>query len=188
MVITVIVDSVLMGALHLRFSMKCRKKFFILPQQIERIYKCSAFATAYVLRHWDIEKSGSSLYEIIPHKMKDGYVYPKGILKLLSLYGFKGKYCAGNMTALKNEISKGNPVIVLIRVQTDKNWLHFVPVVGYDEQYIFVAESLEELINCSEQYYNRKIAIRKFRKLWDTSMLKMPFYRNTYIAVYKNER
>lgn len=151
-IITTIVDSILMGALHVRFSMKCRKKEFVITKT-NRI---------------DIQ---------------NGYVYPKGILKLLPQYGFWVKYCAGNITALKNEVSKGNPVIVMIRIQSDQNWLHYVPVVGYDEKYIFIAESLGEMVNCDEQYYNRKIAIREFKKLWNTSMLKMPFYRNTYIKV-----
>lgn len=192
MIITTIVDSVLMGILHFHFSFKCRKKEFVITKtnkiDLQNGYKCSAFSSSYVLRHWDIEKSGNSLYEVIPNKMKDGYVYPKGILKLLSQYGFKVKYCSGNITALKNEVSKGNPVIVMIRVQADKNWLHFVPVVGYDENCIFIAESLEELANCKEQYYNRKVTIRDFRKLWNTSMIKMPFYRNTYIVAYKKDK
>lgn len=189
-IITTTVDSVLMGILHFHFSIKCRKKEFVITKtnriDIQNGYKCSAFSAAYVLRHWDIEANGNSLYKVIPNKMKDGYVYPKGILKLLLQYGFKVKYRTGNITTLKNEISKGNPVIVMIRIQTDKKWLHYVPIVGYDEQYIFIAESLEELTNCNEQYYNRKIAIREFRKLWNTSMLKMPFYRNTYMVAYKN--
>lgn len=188
-IITTIVDSVLMGALRFRFSMRCRKKAFVITKKnridIQNGYKCSAFSTAYVLRHWDIESDGDSIYEVIPGKMKEGYVYPNGILRLLSQYGFKVKYCAGNITTLKNEVSKGNPVIVMIRVQADKDWLHYVPIVGYDEQYIFIAESLEDFVNCDEQYYNRKIAIREFEKLWNTSMLKMPFYRNTYIVAYK---
>lgn len=119
--------------------------------------------------------------------MKDGYVYPKGILKLFPRYGLKVKYCAGNIAALKNEVCKGNPVIVMIRVQVGKNWLHYVPVVGYDKEYIFIAESLGEYVNCNEKYYNRKIAIKEFEKMWNTSMLKMPFYKNTYIVVYKNQ-
>lgn len=180
-----------MGALHFAFSNKCRKKEAVITKtnrvDIQSGYKCSAFSSAYILRHWDIEEHGDNLYEIIPNKMKDGYVYPKGILKLLPQYGLNVKYCAGNITALKNEVSAGNPVIVMIRIQTDKNWLHYVPVVGYDEQYIFVAESLEEFVNCDEQYYNRKIPIREFEKLWNTSMLKMPFYKNTYITAYKDK-
>lgn len=92
-------------------------------------YKCSAFSSAYILRHWDIEEHGDNFYEVIPNKMKDGYVYPRGILNLLSQYCLKIKYCAGNIAALKNEVSKGNSVIVMIRIQTDKNNLHYMPVV-----------------------------------------------------------
>lgn len=191
-IITTIVDSFLMGVLHFRFSMKCRKKEFVVTKanriDLQSGYKCSAFSSAYILRHWDIEKDGNNLYDVIPNKMKDGYVYPKGIMNLLSQYDFKVKYCAGNITALKNEVSKGNPVIMMIRIQTDKNWLHYVPVVGYDEQYIFIAESLADFVNCNEQYYNRKISINEFRKLWNTSMLKMPFYRNTYYSLQINNK
>ncbi len=66
----------------------------------------------------------------------------------------------------KNEVSKGNPVIVMIRIQTDKSWLHYVPVVGYDEQYIFIAESLADFANSNEQYYNRKISVKEFKELY----------------------
>jgi len=191
-IITTIVDSFLMGALHFHFSMKCRKKEVVITKEnridLQSGYRCSAFSSAYILRHWDIEEHGDNLYEIIPNKTKDGYVYPRGILNLLSQYGFKIKYCTGNIAALKNEVSKGNPVIVMIRIQTDKNWLHYVPVVGYDEQYIFIAESLADFVNCNEQYYNRKIPINEFKKLWNTSMLKMPFYRNTYYGLQINNK
>lgn len=189
-IITTIVDSVLMGALHFHFSVKCRTKEFVIKKanriDLQSGYKCSAFSSAYILRHWDIEEDGENLYEVIPNKMKDGYVYPRGILNILPQYGFKVKYCSGNIAALKNEVSKGNPVIVMIRIQTDKDWLHYVPVVGYDEQNIFIAESLSDLVNSNEQYYNRKISVKEFEKLWNTSMLKMPFYRNTYITISKN--
>lgn len=189
-IITTIVDSFLMGTIHFHFSIKCRKKEVIITKanriDLQNGYLCSAFSSAYVLRHWEIEECGDSLYEIMPNKMKDGCVYPRGILSLLSRYGFKVKYCAGNIAALKNEVSKGNPVIVMIRIQTDKNWLHYVPVVGYDEKYIFIADSLADSVNSNEQYYNRKISVKEFKKLWNTSMLKMPLYRNTYITVSKN--
>ena len=190
LIITTIVDSFLMGALHFHFSIICRKKEFVITKanriDLQNGYQCSAFSSAYILRHWDIEEHGDNLYEVIPNKKKDGCVYPRGILNLLSQYGFNVKYCAGNIAALKNEVSRGNPVIVMIRIQTDKNYLHFVPVVGYDEQYIFIAESLADFVNSNEQYYNRKILVKEFKKLWNTSMLKMPFYRNTYITISKN--
>lgn len=192
-VITTIVDIILMGMPHLHFSPTCRLRQFVIakPNRIDfqSGNECSAFSSAYVLRHWNIEKSGDDLYKEISdkHKLKDGCVYPKGIPKLLSQYGFHAVYYTGNINALKNEVRKGNPVIVMIRTYKDKNWLHFVPVVGYDKQYIFIADSLAELANCNEQYYNRRLAIRDFKKLWNTSMLKMPFYRNTYIVACKEK-
>lgn len=192
MIITTIIDSFLMGILCFHFSKKCRKNEFVITKtnriDMQNGYKCSAFSSAYILRHYDIEENGDSLYDRMPNKMKDGCVYPKGILSLITQYGFKVKYCAGNIAALKNEVSKGNPVIVMIRIQADKNWLHYVPVVGYDEQYIFLAESMPNFVNCNEQYYNRKIPINEFKKLWNTSMLKMPFYRNTYYSLEINNR
>lgn len=190
-VITTIIDIILMGMPRLHFSPICRLRQFVItkPNRIDfqNGNECSAFSSAYVLRHWNIEKNGNDLYKEISDKLKDGCVYPKGILKLLSQYGFRTVYYTGNINALKNEVSKGNPVIVLIRTYKDKNWLHFVPVAGYDKQYIYIADSLAELANCDEQYYNRRLAIREFKKLWNTSMLKIPFYRNTYIVARKEQ-
>ncbi len=186
-IITTIINSIIMGVLHLRYSRKCKKAEFMIAKanrfEMQSGNRCAGFAAAYFLRHRDIEQDGDRLYEVIPNKMKDGCVRPKGILRLLSQYGFQAKYCAGNITALKKEVCKGQPVIVMIRTWANQNQLHFVPVVGYDEHFIYVAESLEALVNCDEKYYNRKIAVGEFRKLWNTSMLKMPCYKNTYITV-----
>lgn len=187
LLITTAVDCLLMGALHLRFSLRCRQPGYLITKSnridLQTGYQCSAFSSAYVLRHWGMEANGAHLYERMPCKMKDGYVYPKGIQKLLRQYGLRVKYRAGNLAALKNAVSTGNPVIVLIRVRPDKGWLHFVPVVGYDEQGIFVVESLEELVNCSTPHYNRRISTRQFKQLWNTGMLKMPLYRCTYMTI-----
>lgn len=191
-VITTIADSILMGILHFHFSTKCSLNKFLITKENRIDFQdgnqCAAFSAAYVLRHWNIEESGNNLYQIMPGKLKDGCVYPKGIQKLLFRYGFKVKYCAGNIKALKNEVSKGNPVIVMMRTKVNQNWLHFVPVVGYDEHHIFIAESLKELVNSEELHYNRKIPTEEFIKFWNTSMLKMPFYRNTYFVVIGQER
>lgn len=191
-IITIIVDIILLGKLTIKISRKCNKKKFIIKSKnridIQNGYKCSAFSSAYVLRHYGIETYGDELYKIIPNKMQDGYVYPKGIQNLLPQYGFRVRYCTGNLNALKNEICKGNPIIVMIRVFTDKNWLHYVPVVGYDEENIFLAESLPELVNCDKEYYNRKIKNSEFIKLWNTSMIKMPFYRNTFMIIEKADK
>ena len=70
----------------------------------------------------------------------------------------------------------------MIKIRPDKNWLHYVPVVGYDGQNIFVAESLAELSNCNEPHYNRRIPVKEFKKLWNTAMPKMPLYANTFLG------
>ena len=99
---------------------------------------------------------------------------------MLHRHGVNAKYCSGNLNALKADLQKGHPVIVLIRVQKDKDWLHYVPVVGFDEEHLFLAESLPELINCEYGLYNRQIRNGDFLQLWDTAMIKQPFYKNTY--------
>ena len=46
---------------------------------MQKGFQCSAFSTAYVLRHFDKKVDGGTLYSVMPHKMKSGYVYPKGL-------------------------------------------------------------------------------------------------------------
>lgn len=192
LIITNIVDIILLGAFSFRFSTGCHTEQFVITKEnridMQKGFQCSAFSTAYVLRHFDKEVDGGTLYSVMPHKMKSGYVYPKGVYDMLRSYGIKVKYCRGNLNTLKEDLQKGNPVIVMIRVQKDKDWLHYVPVVGFDEEHVFLAESLSELINCKNVLYNRQLRNEEFLQLWNTAMLKQPFYKNTYfVAKSKSE-
>ena len=192
LIVTNIVDIILLGAFSFRFSAGCHTEQFVITKEnridMQKGFQCSAFSTAYVLRHFDKEVDGGTLYSVMPHKMKSGYVYPKGVYDMLRSYGIKVKYCRGNLNALKVDLQKGNPVIVMIRVQKDKDWLHYVPVVGFDEEHVFLAESLSELINCKNVLYNRRLRNEEFLQLWNTAMLKQPFYKNTYfVAKSKSE-
>ncbi len=137
------------------------------------------------MRHYNILADGGEIYKKLPNKMANGYVYLKEVKGMFEKYGFNVKYCVRNLNSLRNEVSKGNPVIVFIKVRKDKKWLHYVPVVGYDEDNIFMAESLAELVNCNEKVYNRKISNEDFKKLWNTSMLKMPLYTHTFYSIDK---
>ena len=147
--------------------------------------ECAAFSTAYVLRHFGIEADGEELYTNFPSKVRSGNVYPKGIRTELRKKGFKTNYYKGNINTLKYEVSKGTPVIVFIKVQKDRNNLHFVPVVGYDKEYFYLSESLRQLVNCNDDNnsYNRKVPINEFRKLWNVKNINMLLYSNTYITV-----
>lgn len=184
---TTIVDAALAGRLDFYFSAKARAKEFLITKanriDFQDGFKCSGFSSAFVMRHWNISADGNSAYEKMPNKIRGGYVYPKGIFNFLSKNGFKVKYCRGNLNSLKNAVATGNPVIAMIKIRPDKNWLHYVPVVGYDGQNIFIAESLAELSNCNEPRYNRRIPAKEFKKLWNTAMPKMPLYANTFFTV-----
>lgn len=76
-------------------------------------------------------------------------------------------------------------MIVFIKTQKDRNYLHFVPVVGYDKEYIYLSESIKKLVNCDDVHnrYNRKVPINEFKKLWNVKRIHMLLYSNTYIAV-----
>lgn len=187
-VITNIIDAILLGRLLFRNTDQCvPKQYFTVAANridIQTGFQCSAFASAYVLRSFGIEVDGAVLYASMPHKMKSGYVYPKGIRELLRSYGMSVKYCRGNLDTLQEDLQKGHPVIVMIRVQKHQPWLHYVPVVGYNEKQIFLAESLPELVNCEGVSYNRIINKEDFLQLWNTATIWQPLYKNTYFLIH----
>lgn len=186
-IITTIVDICLMGMLFYTHAPKVSEKRVIIQKKnridIQTGYQCSAYSSAYILRHYGIPAEGQEIYSVMPGKMKSGCVYPKGLRDLLKSYGFEITYCRGSMNDLEYEISKGNPVIAMILVQEGRNWLHYVPVVGFDEDYMYLAESLENFVNCTGEYYNRKVEKGEFMRLWNTAMVRQPFYKNTYFRI-----
>ncbi|MGG3279987.1 C39 family peptidase [Paenibacillus solani] len=150
---------------------------------IQPHYECAAFSSAYVLRHLGIEADGNELYKQFPRKLADGTVTPKGILIFFKKRGYDALFYRGNLHTLKKHISQGVPVIAFIRVSPKQRYLHFVPVIGYDQEFFYLADSLEHTINCKETSYNRKIGIRDFEILWRTWV---PFCKNTYIVIHKS--
>lgn len=149
----------------------------------QKTTECSGFSTAHVLRSFGMEAEGNVVYAKIERKMKNGAVMPGALKNVIRSYGFHVDYVKGNLQALKADISEGKRVIVFIKTRLDKNWLHYVSVVGYDEENVFIAESLHYLTNCKEEYYNRKLSNEEFMKYWDTREWYMPFYKNTYIVI-----
>lgn len=154
---------------------------------IQKNYECAAFSSSYVLRYFGIETDGLELYHDFPNKMRNGYVYPKGIINKIRDYNLEISYRKGNIKTLKKYISKGVPVIVFVKVFKNKNYTHYVPITGYDKEYFYLAESLEYLINCENDtgIYNRKVPIKEFKQLWNTKAIKMPIYSNTYFVLNK---
>lgn len=154
----------------------------------QRSTECSGFSLAYVLRSFGVEADGNDIYAKIHRKMRNGAVMPGTLIRVIQSYGFKAKYVKGSLETLKADLSEGKRVIVFIKTRTDKNWLHYVPVIGYDEEYIYIAESMSSLVNCKEEFYNRKISSQEFMKFWDTREFYMPFYQNTYLTVKEKDK
>lgn len=137
--------------------------------------ECSAFASAYVLRHFGEEAEGLELFKDFPGKLPGGAgVYPSGVEQFWNdLGGYTAEFkSGGTIYELKRLVSTGVPIIVFIHVEepyTSTHNTHFLPLVGYDSDYLYFAESLEYLANCKDEpdmVYNRKTEISKFERLW----------------------
>lgn len=142
--------------------------------------ECAAFSSAFVLRHFGEDADGNELYQRFPRKRYNGTVDPNGIVVLFKRLGFQAAFCRGNVNTLKKRLTQGTPVIVFIRAYPGKKYLHFATVIGYDEQYFYLVDSLPNTINCSETYYNRRVLIRDFEVVWKTWA---PLCTNSYIFI-----
>ena len=165
------------------YSVKVPSTYFIRTPnktEVQKNVECAAFSSAYVLRHFGMESEGNELYRRYPRKLLDGTFYPKAIIVFFKKLGYPATYLRGNVTTLKRQISRGVPVILFIRVHSDRRFLHFVPVVGYDETHFYLAESLDFKRNCDEVHYNRKMSVTELESLWNTWL---PFSRNSYIVI-----
>lgn len=142
-------------------------------------YECSGYSSAYVLRSLGEDANGLELYNDISNKNNDGTVEPKNLVGFLSEKGYSVKLCSGTMLQLKHEISKGIPVIVFVRTSPKESYYHYLPIVGYDEENIYAAESLQYKTNAENEHYNRIIGNSDFEMMWETGV----FRKNTYITI-----
>ncbi len=131
-------------------------------------YECSGYASAYVLRSLGVKANGLEFYQKISNKNDDGSVSPETLCNFLKEEGYHAAVHHGTVNQLKRKISKGVPVIVLIRTYVNQDSYHYIPLVGYDENNFYAADSLRYLVNEDEPYYNRRIDIEEFKKLWKT--------------------
>lgn len=185
--IVTIVDIFLIGLPILKIATKLEKESFLItkPNHSEKQGKveCSGFSSAYVYRHLGKEVTGQDLYKEMPCKAPKGYVYCRGIVLLAGRYGFHAKFHIGNLTALKNTVAKGVPVIAMVRTRARSTALHYIAVVGYDKENIYVVDSVEAFRNATAEHYNRIIPINEFKKLWNTSLLFQPLYFNLFFEI-----
>lgn len=137
--------------------------------------QCSAFAAAYVMRSLGTQISGEELYPDIGRTF--GFVSPQSLAKTFAAYGFSAAAYHGDISALKARVAEGVPIIAFISIPGDT---HYVAVTGYDEDFLYLADSLPENANAAEPWYNRKVSAAEFSELWRTDTI-LP--DNVYIVV-----
>ena len=134
-------------------------------------YDCAGCASAYLMRFYGENINGVELYrsDSFPCKFAEG-AYPKCFKILfeeqLKDKGYTAEYYTGTTEDLKNAVSQDVPVIVLA-IYNDKSF-HYVPVVGYDDTYFYIQDSVDEFRNISNNKdYNQKLEINKFDAMWN---------------------
>lgn len=184
------VDILMIGLPTIKLNKELKKDAFLItkPNHSENQghVECSGFSSAYVYRHLGKPVKGMDLYKEMPCKAPKGRVYCRGIVRLAKRYGFHAKFHIGNLTALKNTVAKGVPVIAMVRTRERSRALHFIAVVGYDEANIYAVDSVAGSRNAKNEHYNRVIPINTFKKLWNTSLFFQPLYFNLFFDFSEN--
>lgn len=120
----------------------------------QRKYECSGYASAYALRSQGEDVTGLELYNDFKDKAKDGTLPAIYLRKNLNNMGYKCRLRIGFLLDLKHAVSKGIPVLAVVREKKNSQYLHYIPVVGYDEEYIYIADSLAYL--ATGEFQNNK--------------------------------
>ena len=188
-IIVCLIDGLIMG-FPLPAKKRTYKKEYMLkvPNRFDyqKNTECSGFSVAFVLRSYGVEANGNDFYAGIPFKMPGGAVVPVVLKREIIKHGLKAEYVKGDLDTLKADISDDKRIIVFMRTRLGKRWLHYVPIVGYDEENVYIAESMKSLANCQDENYNRKLTSQEFLKYWNTREIYMPFYKYTYLVVEKS--
>jgi len=165
-------------------GIKYSEKFYLSKkntQERQRYNECSAYSTAFVLRHYGNEINGLQAYDKMKFKIPfSGYVLPKSIVQCMKSYDFKCKIFKGNMESLKTRLAEGKPVIV--EIGQGFKWQHYMTLVGYDndkkEMYFF--DSSKEPCESPNHSGNRTMSEEEFLKVWDNGL---PWFNHMYIAI-----
>ncbi len=148
-------------------------------------YGCGAAVLISVLRYWDVAKDQGYIVGHYPPRSNNGYTLGelKVIAKKIGLYAFAIK---GKLFNIKEQLLKGRPVIVPIKVDSDyitegaspfiglisryitklltPSYDHYVVVFGYDKKLIWVMDPVMGI---------RSINIAQFLEMWESEQNAM---------------
>lgn len=155
------------------------------PVRIDRqgAVQCSGYATALVFRYLGEDVTGKEIYDEIPYKFDDGTVAPEMLAEYIDeKENYRAQLYMGTIEDLKEAVAKGVPPIIFSYVSPKSSILHFIPVTGYDEGYIYLADSYKWDKENTTSYYNRKITYEDFETMWD---IDIEYYSYLFIVVEK---
>lgn len=136
---------------------------------------CSAYASAYVMRHLGQQITGPELYSDIRRVF--GFVPIDSVVRLFQNYGYDAKAYHGDINTMKQRLVSGTPIIAFTRIPDDT---HYIVIVGYDDDFIYLADSLSDNSNADGGWYNRKLSTEEFEEIWKTNMYPV---ENIYIVI-----
>ena len=129
---------------------------------------CAGYASAYVLRHLGEEIEGRYLYKEMSFKVGNG-VALGGVRKVFADRGYDASSYTGTIDTLKKRVSMGIPVVAFVTI--GEEGLHYVAIVGYDEEYIYMADSTGYSKNIYQNnLMNRKLTYEEFEAIWQTNI------------------
>lgn len=148
--------------------------------------QCSAFSSAFILRHLGHSVDGATIYENISGKISlppwRGYVFYTGIIKMFKYYGYNMKIYVGNLASLRTTLTNEIPIIV--QIGNGLKWQHYMVLIGYDKQpkelYFYDPNKHNDTNN--EQPGNRTLNEEKFLELWNN---KTFLFNRSYFVVEK---
>lgn len=141
--------------------------------------QCGGFASAFVLRHFEQDAAGENVYNEMKGKLSSGYVLPQAILDYFDDAGYQISLYRSDLSRLKTRVAQGEPVIILMG--QGGSWQHYAVVVGYDEENIYLFDSLKQTIE-DNPYYNRSMTTDYFQELWNNGL---PFFERSCFAITK---
>lgn len=145
------------------------------------INQCGGFASAFVMRHFGQDCLGKDVYDRLDAKLSSGYVLPQTILDYFDGGHYQIALYQSDLPRLKTRVAQGDPVIVLMG--QGGSWQHYAVVVGYDEENIYLFDSLKQTI-LDNAYYNRSMPTAYFEQLWNNGL---PFFERACFAINKVE-
>ncbi len=163
--------ALIFGGQELFYRVNAPSEYMITTEneiQKQYRYECGAYSTAYVLQSLGEDVDSKEFYDSLEPKGKDGSVPYEAMQAGVERYGYELESGMISLAALKYEISRGVPVIVGMEIAPGNSLLHFLPIVGYDDEYIYAAVSVGIYANEKGDHYNRKIKTDTFKELWKT--------------------